>query len=281
MLAIALGLAASLSWGVADFIGGLKSRALDVLAVLAISQSVALVLLVAATAALDEGPPAASALAYAALAGGAGVVGLAAFYRGLAIGAMSVVAPLGGLGAVLPVAVGVAGGERPGAVQVAGVALALAGVALAAREPAPDDGSPARLAAGTGLALLAALGFGTFLAAMDAAGDGDVLWALLVARCVSVGLLAGAALVRRPDLREARPHLGPLAAVGVLDLAANGLYVLAATEGLVSLVAVLASLYPVVTVILARALLGERVRRSQLAGVGLVLAGVAGIAAGG
>jgi len=155
VLAVALGLAASLSWGVADFIGGLKSRALDVLAVLAISQTVALVLLVAATAALDQGPPAASALAYAALAGGAGVVGLAAFYRGLAIGAMSVVAPLGGLGAVLPLVVGVAGGERPGAVQVAGVALALAGVALAAREPAPDDGSSARLAVGTGLALLA------------------------------------------------------------------------------------------------------------------------------
>ena len=277
MVAVALGLTASLAWGTADFLGGLKSRTLNLLAVLVASQAVALILLAAATGIRGDGPPAAGGLALAALAGAGGVLGLAAFYRGLAIGAMAVVAPIGGLGAVLPVAVGVATGERPGALAVAGIALALAGVVLSSREEG-DGGT--RMAAGVGLALLAALGFGTFLTAMDAAGDGDVLCALLMARCASVALLGVAVAIARPALGELRGHEGAVLAIGVLDMAANGLFALAATEGLVSVVAVLSSLYPVVTILLARAVLGERVRASQQLGVALVLVGVVGIALG-
>lgn len=277
MVAVALGLTASIAWGTADFLGGLKSRTLSLLAVLAVSQTVALMLLAGATAIRGDGPPAGGDLALAALAGAGGVLGLAAFYRGLAIGAMAVVAPIGGLGAALPVAVGVATGERPGPLAAAGIALALAGVVLSAREE--GDGG-ARVAAGVGLALLAALGFGTFLAAMDVAGDGDVLWALLVARGTSVALLGVAVAIARPALGELRGHEGAVVAIGVLDMAANALFALAATEGLVSVVAVLSSLYPVVTILLARAVLGERVRGAQQAGVALVLLGVVAIAVG-
>jgi len=279
MVAVALGLAASISWGLADYIGGTKSRALDLVAVLVVSQGFALVLLLAAVAVRGEGPPGGESLLYAAGAGAAGAGGLAALYRGLAVGAMAVVAPIAALGAGIPVVVGVATGERPGALQVAGIVLALAGVATAAREEAPEGGG-ARLAVGAGLAAAAALGIGLFLLGMDAAGDGDVLWALTAARLTSVALLGVAVVLTRPDLAAARPHLAAVATIGVLDLAANGLFTLAATEGLVSVASVCSSLYPVVTIALAVTLLGERVRREQAVGVALVLLGVVAIAGG-
>ncbi len=279
MLTVALGLAASLSWGIADFIGGTKSRALDLLAVLVVSQGVALVVLVVAVAVRAQGPPGLEPLLYAAGAGAAGTAGLAALYRGLAVGAMAVVAPIAALGAGIPVMVGVATGDRPGAVQVAGILLALAGVALAAREEVPEQRG-ARLAVGAGLAAAAALGIGLFLVGMDAAGDEDVLWALTAARLMSVLLLGLAVLATRPDLAAARPHLGAVVAIGLLDLGANALFTIASTEGLVSVASVCASLYPVVTIVLAASLLGERVRPAQGVGIALVLAGVLAIAAG-
>jgi drug/metabolite transporter (DMT)-like permease len=279
VVAVALGLAASASWGLADFIGGVKSRTLDLLAVLAVSQAMALVILAVVLVVSREPAPELSALAAAGGAGAVGVAGLGALYRGLAIGAMAVVAPIAALGAAIPVAVGVATGDSLAPLQAAGIVLALAGVALASREEAPEGGG-ARLAVGVGLALAAAAGIGLFLVGMDAAGDDGIIWALFTARLVSVSLLAGAVLVTRPDLRAARPHLGAVAAIGVLDLGANGLFALAATEGLVSVASVCSSLYPVVTIFLARVILSERVRPSQQAGVVLVMAGVVGIAAG-
>ena len=279
MVAVALGLAASVSWGLADFIGGTKSRALDVLAVLVVSQGVALVLLLVAVALRAEGPPGGESLLYAAGAGAAGVAGLAALYRGLAVGAMAVVAPIAALGAGIPVVVGVATGDRPGVVQAAGILLALAGVALAAREETPEGGA-ARLAVGAGLAGAAALGIGLFLVGMDAAGDEDVLWALTAARFTSVVLVGLAVLTIRPDVAATRPHLGAIAAIGLLDLGANALFTLASTEGLVSVAAVCSSLYPVVTIVLAASLLGEHVRPVQGAGIALVLLGVVAIAGG-
>ena len=279
MLAVALGLAASLSWGLADFIGGAKSRSLDLLAVLVVSQAVALVILVVAVGAWGDDLPGADSLLYAVGAGAAGVAGLAALYRGLAVGAMAVVAPIAALGAGIPVVVGVATGDRPSALQVAGILLALAGVSLAAREEAPEEGG-ARLAVGVGLAAAAALGIGIFLVGMDAAGDEDVLWALTTARLTSVALLCVAVVATRPDLRGTRPHLAAVAVIGVLDLGANALFALASTKGLVSVASVCSSLYPVVTIVLAATLLGERVRPSQTAGIALVMLGVVAIAAG-
>ena len=279
MVAVALGLAASASWGLADFIGGIKSRKLDLLAVLGVSQFVALVLLGVVIVASGEPAPDLSTLAIAGGAGAVGVAGLGALYRGLAIGAMAVVAPIAALGAAIPVAAGVATGDSLGTLQGVGIALALGGVALVAREEAPEGGG-AKMAVGAGLALAAAAGLGLFLLGMDSASDDGILWALFAARLVSVSLLAGAVLLTRPDLGAAKPHFGAVAAIGVLDLGANGLFALAATEGLLSVASVCSSLYPVVTIFLARAILSERVRPSQQVGVALVMAGVVGIAAG-
>ena len=277
MVAVALGLAASVSWGVADFLGGLKSRRLHVLTVLVGSQAVGVVVVGALVAARGVGPPEAHFLVYGVLAGISGLVGLAAFYRGMAVGAMAVVAPISATGAGIPVVVGLASGDRPSAIQAAGLVAALVGVVIASRE---EGAAGARLAAGTGLALAATVGFGGFFVGMDAASDGGVLWALLAARSFDVALLAGVALVLRPGLALSARDARDIAAVGLFDVSANALFAAASTEGLVSLVAVLASLYPVVTIFLARAVLGERIRPSQGVGVVLALVGVAAIAGG-
>ncbi len=274
-----LGLAASVAWGCSDFLGGLKSRTLELLTVLLVSQGAGLLLVGAIVALRGEPVPDGEHVVYACLSGVAGAVGLAAFYRGLAVGAMAVVAPIAGTAAVIPVAFGVITGERPSAFQGIGIALAIAGVVVASRELS-EDGGEARLAAGAGLALVAALGFGSFFVSMDAASGPDLFWAIFFNRVTSLAVLSAAAVAVRPRLAVARADLRTLLAIGVLDISANGLFAVASTKGLVSLVAVLASLYPVVTILLARLVLGESVRRVQQAGVAAVLAGVALISAG-
>jgi drug/metabolite transporter (DMT)-like permease len=279
MVAVLLGLAAGLSWGFSDFMGGLKARSLDLAAILVISQGTGLVLVVLFVAARGYGPPAGEELVYAILSAISGVVGLAAFYRGLAVGAMAVVAPIAATGAAIPVVAGLISGERPSAAQAAGIALAITGVVLASRE-APEEGRPARVATGVGLALLAACGFGGFFVLMNEASEHDVFWAILVNRITGLSGLLAVTLVLRRRLAVPPRQAGTLALIGALDLAANIFYALASTEGLISLVAVLASLYPVITVILARFVLHERVRASQRAGIGAALIGVALISAG-
>jgi drug/metabolite transporter (DMT)-like permease len=232
-----------------------------------------------ALAVADEAPPAA-AVGWAAFAGSAGIVALGAFYRALAIGTMSVVAPISATGAAVPVLVGLAEGERPGVLQVAGMAVALAGVILASREPIEEGAAPPNRAA-IGLALVAALGFGTFFVGIDRASEtAEVPWVIVVQRCCSLAVLLIATLVARPALPRERSSLLVLAAVGMLDLGANGLYALATTHGLLSVVAVCGSLYPAVTVVLARFVLAERIARVQEVGVVLALAGVIAISAG-
>ena len=224
--------------------------------------------------------PSWSAVGWAALAGSAGIVALGAFYRALAIGTMSVVAPISATAAAVPVLVGLAEGERPGGLQIAGMAAALAGVILASREPVEEGCPPANRAA-IGLALVAAAGFGTFFVGIDkASATAEVPWVIVVQRCCSVSLLLIATLVVRPSLPRDGASLLVLAAVGVLDLGANGLYALATTKGLLSVVSVLGSLYPAVTVVLARFVLAERIARIQEVGVVLALAGVIAISAG-
>lgn len=279
MVAVALGLAAGISWGIADFVGGVTCRRLNVLTVLVCSQVVGTVLLLTVVAARGVGPPEPRFLLYGALAGLAGLAALAAFYRGLEIGRMAVVTPIAATGAAIPVAVGLATGERPSALQAAGLLLAFAGVLLVSRER-PEGAARTRAATGTGLALVAALGFGAFFVGMDAAGDGDVLWALLAARSLDAVLLVAVAATLGRGIRLARRDVRDVAAVGTFDVAAGALFAFGSTVGLVSLVAVLASLYPVVTIVLASLVLNERIRASQGAGVALALAGVVAIAGG-
>ena len=282
MLAAVLALASSLAWGLSDFLGGFQSRRHALLAVLLLSQGLALTLLVVAVLAGAPTEHDAESTAWAAAVGTLGLLGLVAFYRALAIGTMSIVAPISATGVAIPVLVGLLSGERPGALQLVGMALTCAGVVLAAREPPAAD-AEARRTGRTAvlLALLAAVGFGSFFAGIDRAEEtADVAWVLLVARVATVALLVVAAAVFRPRLPTAPSALGPLAAIGVFDLLANLLFVLAAGRGLLSVVGVLGSLYPAITVVLARFVLHERLSRSQSAGVLVTLVGVVALAAG-
>jgi drug/metabolite transporter (DMT)-like permease len=280
VIAIVLGLAAGLSWGVADFIGGIQSRRMPVVAVVLGSQLAGLGLVGLIVAVRGEGIPSGDFVVYAALSSLGGIIGLTAFYKALSIGAMGVVAPLSSTAAVIPLVVGIASGERPSALQGVGVALAVFGVVLASREATDGAKGSRAVSAGAGLALLSAVGFGCFFIAIDRASDGDVLWAVCVNRTVSVLLLGAALLVIRPEVGLRPADMRTLAIVGVLDIAANGFFAIASTKGLVSVVAVLASLYPVITVVLARVVLGERLRAVQRVGALAALAGVALISAG-
>jgi drug/metabolite transporter (DMT)-like permease len=282
LLAAVLALLSSLSWGLSDFLGGFQSRRHALLAVLVLSQGLALVILVVAVLAGAPTEHDAAATAWAAGVGGLGLLGLVAFYRALSIGTMSVVAPISATGVAIPVFVGLLSGDRPGPLQVAGIVLACGGVILAAREPPSEDAAERRSGrTAIGLALLAAIGFGTFFAGIDRAEEtGDVAWVLLSARTADVLLLLIACAVVRPKLPNAPATLGVIAAVGVFDLLANLLFVLAAGRGLLSVVGVLGSLYPAVTVVLARVVLHERLTPTQNAGVLVTLAGVVALAAG-
>ena len=280
MLAVALAFMSSLCWGLADFFGGLQSRRRPLVTVLLVAQVAAVALGVTFVLASSDPFP---DLGPAALATGAGVAGcaaLAAFYRGLAIGTMSIVAPVSATGAAVPVLVGVATGERPGAVQVAGIVLAMIGIVLAAREPGGAAPGPA-VRASLGLALLAALGFGSFFVLLDAATeDAGAPWALLFVRVGEVALLGALAVATRPRMPSGLRDGAPLLGIGALDFTATALFALATQEGLLSVVAVVGSLYPAVTVVLARIVLAERVSRAQEVGVAVTLVGVMAISAG-
>jgi len=254
-----------------------KARVLPALSVLAISQPVGLAILVAAVAIRGHGPPGPAVL-WACLAAAFGTSGLVAFYRGMAAGAISVVAPIAGTAAAVPVVWGLARGEHPSALQELGFVLALGGVVATSWERAPER---TRVAAGVGWAALTLVAFGGYYVPMHTASHDDFLWASLVFRSTSTSLvwLAVLALRRRP--RGTRPHLPALAAIGIFDTSGNVLFAAASQEhGLLSVVSVLASLYPVLTVLLARLALGERVQRTQEAGVVVTLAGVALVSAG-
>ena len=246
-----------------------------------VSQVTALVPLVIYVLISGDAAPSGTAVAWAALAGITGATGLSAFYRGLAVGTMSIVAPISATGAVVPVLVGLADGERPGVIQVAGIVLALAGVILASREPAREGAGPTNRRLALMLAVLAALGLGGAFVGLERASDAaGVPWAMLSMRTIQVGLLLAAALVLRPQLPRSGDALRVLIGLGLVDVAANTLYALSTTHGLLSIVAVLSALYPAVTVLLARTVLHERVSRSQEAGVLVILAGVVAISAG-
>jgi drug/metabolite transporter (DMT)-like permease len=277
VLAIALALGASLSWGLGDFVGGLKSRTLHVLTVLVLSQVVGLAAALTWVVASGDGVPGWSATAWAAAAGASGCVGIGTLYRGMAIGAMGIVAPVSAVAAVIPFTVGIASGERPSALQVIGILLALAGVGVASREPSHKGGGRA---SGIGLALVAALAFGLYFVFADRAADESVPYAVATARGVSLLLALVAALIVGAALRPGRASLPALAVVGLCDVGANMLFSLATTRGFLSVVSVLSALYPVATVVLAAVVLHERVSATQRLGVAGALLGAALITAG-
>ncbi|MFE3517829.1 EamA family transporter [Streptomyces sp. NPDC059166] len=282
-------LATSLLWGLADFGGGLLSRRTPALTVVVVSQCVAAAVLgvvVAATGAWSEAGP---RLWFAVAAGAVGPVAMLSFYKALALGPMGVVSPLGSLGVAVPVGVGLLVGERPGLLQFAGVAVAVAGVVLAGGPQL--RGAPVQRQA-VALTLLAAFGFGAVMSLISEASTTvpGLFLALFVQRVTNIAVggtalgvsvrRGGRALPQEGGLAAVRSALPALAFVGLADVAANGTYSIAAQHGPVTVAAVLASLYPVVTALAARGVLGERLRGIQTAGAGLALLGTVLLATG-
>lgn len=278
MLAFAISLASAFSWGVSDFLGGQQSRRLPVLGVLAVSQPAGLILIAALIPLVGADPISADKLAIAFLAGAASLGGLGAFYAAMAMGTVSVVAPIAALGVVVPVGVGLAEGEAPAAIQLAGLVPAMAGVVVLSYEENPAHAGTARRS--IALAIIAGLGFGVFFTGLDAAAADRPGWAILAVRTGGVATVAAALLIARPNLAGVSAAIPVLLAIGLFDVLANALFAVASTKGVLPVVAVGGSMYPAFTVALAHGVLGERLARVQWAGVLLALAGVVMIAAG-
>ncbi|PZG53260.1 EamA/RhaT family transporter [Spongiactinospora gelatinilytica] len=278
MTAVVLATACALVYGTADFFGGLATRRSRLLAVVVLSQFSGLVFVAAVLSAMP-GSPSVEALLWGMVAGVSGTTGLLLFYRALAAGTMSVVAPTTATtSAAVPVLFGLVSGERPALTALAGVVLALAAVLLVSRAP---KGAAASAPTGPLLSALAAgAGFGGFFILVAQAPHDAGLWPLAGARTVSIALVVVLALITRRTVRPGPGALPIIAVSGVLDMLANMLYLLAAQRGLLSLVAVLVSLYPATTILLARFVLRERLRRLQMGGVVMALAAVALIATG-
>jgi drug/metabolite transporter (DMT)-like permease len=281
VLAIALALGSSACYGVSNFVGPQLARRHAVVTVLVVSQAAALIGCAIYLAA-ERGaalPP--SSLALALLAGVGNAAGLIGFYRAAELGPLSLVAPIGATGAIVPVAWGLASGDRLGPAQVAGIVLAMGGAALAARAKPPADGPEPRYPdprASVVWAAGSAVAFGIFLTALPKASSDGRAWALFDARVALLALLlvwAG----REVSLVRASRDMPLLAVPGLLLVSGTVLYTLAADHGQLSLVSVVGSLFPVFTVGLGVALLGERLSRPQAIGVAAAMAGVVLIAA--
>jgi drug/metabolite transporter (DMT)-like permease len=300
MVAILLAAASALIWGTADYSGGRASRSVPALRVAVLSKLLSLPAL-ALYLVLTPGRPSLASALWGAAAGAVGMVAIVIFYRTLSAGAMSVVAPVSAVTtAVLPFAVGLLSGDRPGAVALVGVACAVLAIALVSLAPEREAGAPPARGGGdvalgggavagrrratpalVGLAMAAGVGFGLFFVLLDLANGAAVgdpgLWPVAAAQAgaLAIGgvLLAGASRAGTQGSAPLRGALfGWLVAAGVLDMTANAMYLVAARGGLLSIVAPVASLYPVSTVLLALALDRERVRPVQVAGLGLAVA---------
>ncbi|HEX6261695.1 MAG TPA: DMT family transporter [Actinomycetota bacterium] len=282
-MAILLGLGAAAAWGVADFFGGFASRWVRATLAVVISQAIGLASLLLLLPLFRHETMTSGAVLWGALAGMAGGFGLLNLYRGLGRGRMAVVAPVSAvIGAVVPVAFDLAIGDPVGALTLAGVVIALAALALVSWHPGVEgraDGD-SLLRSGLPEGLLAGLGFGTFFVLFAQAGDASTYWPLLSLRVASVLMLSAIALATGSFARPGRRALGILVAAGVLDVTANLLYLLGTQRGLLSVVAVLAALYPAATVLMARAILKERLHRTQVLGLAAAGLGIVLITAG-
>ena len=276
---IALGALVALAYGSGDFLGGISTKRLPTVTVLLVSQSFGLAAAVVLVVALRDAPPPAHIFVLSAASGVVLVIALGLLFRGLALGRMSIVAPLSAIGGgVLPVVWGLLRGERPSGLALAGVGVALVAAAIVGRgaehDPAVTISPRLELALGAG----AGMGFGVVFILFAESSSGSGMWPVFIARCASVPVLAVAAVVLGHSPRMARADIAPVAGAGLCDVGANALVVLAVRRGLLSLVAPVASLYPATTVVLARFVLHERIGRQRAGGLALGLVGLALIA---
>jgi drug/metabolite transporter (DMT)-like permease len=275
-MAAILALAVSVTYGVADFVGGLMGRRLPVMALVLWSQAIGLVMVLVVALGFPADVVRWQDPAWGALAGTAGTMGVYFLYRGLAEGRMTVVSPLTALvGAVIPVGVGVSIGERPVPLEWLGIAIALPAIWLVSTAAPTGEGSRS---GGALMGLLAGLGFGLFFAAISRAGAGAGFWPLVGARAAQVLLVLTLTWRRRPGLLPPPGSRLGVLVVGMGDTLANVLLLLAFRSGMLTVVSVLASLYPAVTVLLAVVILSEPIGRRQLYGLVLALVAVGLIA---
>ena len=276
----ALAVLSSISYGAADFLGGLATkRGSTVFSAVLWSQATGLALVLLALPFLPAASPTAADLAWGAATGLAGGIGLALLYRGLAVGLMSVVAPVTAVCAVIiPVAVGFALGERPTGIAAAGVVLALVAIVLISQSGESAEGR----SAGTGvpIAIASGIAIGIFLVCLQRTGRSAGLWPLVPARIVSVSFIAIAGLVAREKLLPRRESWRMVVGGGALDMVANVFYLVAVRQGSLGIIATLTSLYPAGTILLARIVLHERLRIVQQAGVACAVLAIVLIVAG-
>ena len=271
-MALVLALLSAVFYGTADFFGGLAARRSSALAATVLAQGAGLVLVAVALPFFPGEPPRWADTLWGVGAGLTGGLGVALLYYGLAVGRVSVVAPVTAVCAItIPVVVAMALGERPGALAISGIAIAVLSVGLISRQGEPAGASPGTVGVrdrSIVIALASGVAIGFFLVCLGRAGTRSGLWPLLVARAASTFALAAAALGAKIDLAVPRPVLPLVLACGAIDVLANALYLVAAGNGPLGLVATLASLYPATTVLLARLVLRERLRPVQSLGLG-------------
>jgi uncharacterized membrane protein len=267
MLPSVIALLSAFAYGAADFLGGLATHRANTIAVVIVSQAAGLALLAAVIIFLPGSLPHARDMAWGATAGLAGGGGVALLYRALAIGPMSIVAPLTAVcAALIPVAVGVSLGERLTPVTMVAIALALAAIVLVGQEPRRGAATGVRWD-GLRIALASGVLIGVFLVALARASPASGLWPLIPARVTSIAMFAAIALATGRSIRLPAPVLPTAIGGGALDVLANALYLAAVQRGPLSLIATLASLYPASTILLARVFLGERLSASQVGGI--------------
>jgi len=280
-VAILLAGLSALFYGAADFCGGLAARKSPLFAVLVISQAIGLALAVAASAVLGVSLPPVRDLAWGALAGLCGAVGVATLYSALATTIVAVASPVAAvIGAAIPMLLGVATGDRPAILSWVGIALAIPAIVLLTAGPV-EKGGGGKLRKAAWLGIVAGVSFGLFFSAISRTSAGSGLWPLVSARITVVSLVLLFALFTRRSLRVSASNLPMVFLAGLLDMGANIAFLLASRSGMLTIVAVIDSLYPGPTVLLAWLVLRERMSRLRVAGLVLALAGVALISARG
>ena len=274
-LSVIFGIASAISWGAADFCGGVATKRSEIISVLFVSQLIGATLLVIPLWIWQEPFPGSGDILWGAAGGSCGLVGITAFYLGLAKGRMGVVAPVAAVvTAGLPVLAGAILEGIPPAIKYFGFALGLVSIWLVSRS---NGGNEVQFKA-LGLPLLAGVAFGAFFIFLDQAADTAILWPLIAARMTSLSLILLASLVWRKKLLPAKDRLPLIALAGILDTGGNLFYMLAARAGRLDIAAVLSALYPAATVMLARIILKELINRWQLIGIFAALGAVALIA---
>jgi drug/metabolite transporter (DMT)-like permease len=272
-MALILAGMSALLYGIADFSGGFSSRKSPTLLVLAISQGAGVLLALVALFIFWPGLPAPADLAWGVMAGLCGALGLFMLYRGIATSIVAVVSPSSALvGALLPLAFGLALGERPSSLALVGALLCLPAVLLLSMGSGGAEGKSLRSALIQGC--IAGIGFGGFFIAISRAGKASGLWPVVISRSTSLTLVGACLLAGRKKPKLAKGSLGVTLAAGLSDMGANIFFLFASRSGLLSLVSVVSSLYPAPTVLLGRVVLHERIPPARLAGIILAIAGV-------